>query len=965
MLRTLFSGESQDFQCVIRDIFLWFVGGKLTEMGKIIALSWRENQTQVRERERESGERGGMSFKSFYAQVAGVTDVAFVYPFVEQEEEENEEGGEEGGGEEAGAKNGGSVALERVLTCGADCSTQLREFLSDEVEQELSDHLDAVNALAVSPLGGKFATVGDDHAVKLYSYPECEALASLDRFTLPVRAVGFSHDGAQLAAAGDDEGVKVLSAQDASVIRVIHGISSVKHLQYDPKGEWLVVGTCDGVLVAYDTDAGMKRKDWGEVLPKVKPKSMQMNRFAFEPVGRYLAVPGKAGDVVVYERDSWREAFVLSGAHTLPVSVVCWSPNGRYLVSAGADRNMIVWDVAKQTAVATRQSEATVCGLSWRRNANCVACIDCEGNLGVWSCPVPSGNPSPVAESAVGTGVAGDAALFFDDEAADDGDDSDEDNEDREGGGAAADGAAGMDGADDDVDAAGLGSGAREYRGGGARSGIRVANVQKAFQSNVTQYAGNPPRRFLAYNLVGTVISRDEGTYNVIEVAFHDTGVRMGRVPAVSDYYGFTMAALSDHGVALASPGGDTPSTVMFRPFESWAADAGWDLQLPEGVSFSGIAVGRSWIAATTSHNELHVFSLGGMQTFVMTLPGQAVSIAAYEENLAIVWHDGASASGADQRLSYMVVDVSSQEKLHDGPLPMSIGATLTWLDFASGGRLATADSSGVVRMRVSEFGGSWMPVMTKEDEEAETLWIVGIENTSLTYIKCRAPSKEPSVLPKPVLDERPLRVPIVKSKSERIDDLQRAFVRDSSYLTHLKDKAATSEEEAVEDDVLGAENALDRCILKMMHEACKSDQLVRALEAASMLNRTQSLEGALKLANSMRLPALAEKIGVLIRTREELEAMAGDEYELDEHERMQVRTTAMEATRRPTGNPFSRPAAPTPTAKATKSYGVDRLESRDDVPVLKTPAPTLKRSNENMAPVNPFSRSKLSKTNS
>ena len=870
------------------------------------------------------------SFQSYFAQVAGVSDVAFAYPYDDPENDETD-----------GVKAAGEGS-EMLITCGADCSVQLREPFSDEVDKEISDHLDAINVVAISPVGGKFATGSDDHVVMLYSYPECDRIASLARFSLSVRAVAFSHDGAQLAAAGDDEGIKILNAQDASIVRVIHGISSVKHLAFDPKGEWLIAGTCDGVMVAYDTDAGMKRKDWGEVLPKVKPSSSMMNRFAFEPSGKYLAVPGRAFEIIVYERETWRELYTLSEKHSDIISVICWSPNGRYLVSAGADKKIIVWDVIKKISVATQESEATICGMSWRRNANCVATIDCEGNLALWSKPVPSSSPSPL-EGAAQVGID-EAKYFFDDQAGEDDDNSEDDLDEDDLGYR---GTLGVD----------KSNGVRDQKMSD-HSG-RVDIIQKPFQPCVTQFSGNPPRRFLAYNLIGSVVSRDEGTFNVIEVSFHDTGVKLGRIPAMNDYYGFTMAALNEGGVALAAPGEgeNKQSTLRYRPFESWAANSDWEVQLPAGSQFIGITVGSSWIAATTSDNELRIFSTGGLQTFIMSLPGPPVAMASHTDLLVVVWHDAVAAPSKDQRLSYMVLDIEGQEKVEGGELPLSSGSVMTWLGLAVSSyrsQVATCDSSGVVRVRVSEFGGSWMPVTTKSSED-EMKWIVGVEESTVTFIKCRLPSMEPAVLPKPVLDEEPMTAPVIKVDSEKVDELQQDMIRESMNLTRIKGSTHNSED--IVEDITDAERKLDRCLLRLMHEACKSDQLVRALEAASMLNLKVSLDGALKLANSMRLPALAEKIGVLIRTREELEEMA-DDGELDDIQRYQRKAASFVDTN--ATNPFSRSNVSAPTPLTKLSENVDR-ELLRKTPTIRTPAP-IKRQGERQS-INPFSRNKLMKT--
>ena len=54
---------------------------------------------------------------------------------------------------------------------------------------------------------------------------------------------------------------------------------------------------------------------------------------------------------------------------------------------------------------------------------------------------------------------------------------------------------------------------------------------------------GDSKRRFLAYDLVGCVTCRQDEGCQVVEVAFHDQRGRQ-RVPHLSDYFGFTMAAL-------------------------------------------------------------------------------------------------------------------------------------------------------------------------------------------------------------------------------------------------------------------------------------------------------------------------------------------------------------------------------------------------------------------------------------
>jgi len=56
------------------------------------------------------------------------------------------------------------------------------------------------------------------------------------------------------------------------------------------------------------------------------------------------------------------------------------------------------------------------------------------------------------------------------------------------------------------------------------------------------------------------------------QIDFHDTG-STPRVPSMTDHFGFTMAALSENGGVFANPckGEKNMSTLMYRPFSSWA----------------------------------------------------------------------------------------------------------------------------------------------------------------------------------------------------------------------------------------------------------------------------------------------------------------------------------------------------------------------------------------------------------
>ncbi|CAL5357377.1 unnamed protein product [Camellia sinensis] len=94
---------------------------------------------------------------------------------------------------------------------------------------------------------------------------------------------------------------------------------------------------------------------------------------------------------------------------------------------------------------------------------------------------------------------------------------------------------------------------------------------EEAFQPGSTpMQPGN--RCFLCYNMVGSITTIEHDGYSHIEIDFHNTR-RGPRVLSMTDYFGFTMAALNENGSVFANPckGEKGMSTLMYRPFSSWA----------------------------------------------------------------------------------------------------------------------------------------------------------------------------------------------------------------------------------------------------------------------------------------------------------------------------------------------------------------------------------------------------------
>lgn len=169
------------------------------------------------------------------------------------------------------------------------------------------------------------------------------------------------------------------------------------------------------------------------------------------------------------------------------------------------------------------------------------------------------------------------------------------------------------------------------------------------------------------WNSVGIVRSYDDEQDNAIDVEFHDTAVH--HAMHLTNSLGHTVADVSQEAVLLACPATDelarwekhfgsvlafgwnllifffsvslSLSKLHCLHFSSWDTNKEWMADLPKDEDVKALCLGQGWAAVATSALMLRLFSVGGVQKEMFSLPGPVVCMAAHGEQLLIVYHRG------------------------------------------------------------------------------------------------------------------------------------------------------------------------------------------------------------------------------------------------------------------------------------------------------------------------------------
>ena len=742
----------------------------------------REREKRERERERERSAMVGSSAEDAtrldfsHGHLAGQTGLAFALEEHKKERNIKKEGESERE-RKGGGGGGGTKTKTTLITGGADCLTCLRTEESGfkNTDTEINDHEEVITCLAANAIASSssssssssangrkglqrrtdlFATGSEDRFVKLYSFPDAVFETNATRFELPVRALDFAPEGRTLACGGDDEGIRIVEIdyeddKSCKVLRTLRTAGrSIKSIRWDPEGAFVAAVSADGTLQIWKAESGEVALTKRGVAHRFDKSSPNCAHISWQHEGIFLAVPGTSGDVLFLERLSWEEEFSLPSAadgeklgHTGAVTCVELSPNGLYAATSGLDRRIVVWNVKDQKPIATRASDAVVCNMRWHPNQNALSLMDEEGNVGHWESPVDTSLPDPafVEDEEEDTVPVREASEAF---PADKGEKKkkmtivESDSEESE-----------------DI----LGAAAAEVAvTGREQHTLRIAppKLQKAFQPGATPLAPNSQRRFLAYNMDGYISTMRGSDFSSIEVVFHDVSSRSSRIPTLTDYYGFEMGALGPRGTILASPerGPESPSVLMYRPFESWAVGSEWTCTFPSGEEVKAVTVGTSFAAAATM-NFLRVYSLAGSPRMILSIPGPVVALAANESWLALIYHEAGPVldgnGSCSQKLAFHLYDVSSENQIASGPLCLSPGSELEWVGFSEEGIFTTCDNQGCIRGYFESYGGSWVPLFSSKDSrkaETEHHYIVGLSQKEVFCVITKSANHFPQV---------------------------------------------------------------------------------------------------------------------------------------------------------------------------------------------------------------------------
>ena len=212
----------------------------------------------------------------------------------------------------------------------------------EKLAATLSYHKKGVFDVKTIPSKQELISTGEDGTVAVWSLKDYALLYSFPVINDTVRTIAVSGDESEVSLGCKDSVIRIYNSADYGLMRELNGHKMpVTALQYSPNGRYLMSGGRDAQLKVWDLPEY-------ELLNNIAAHMFSVYAIAYHPTQPFFATCSQDKGIKLWGSDDFKLYKILSlekntEGHFHSINKLIWSDDGKYLISTGDDRQVMVW----------------------------------------------------------------------------------------------------------------------------------------------------------------------------------------------------------------------------------------------------------------------------------------------------------------------------------------------------------------------------------------------------------------------------------------------------------------------------------------------------------------------------------------------------------------------------------------------------------------------------------------------
>lgn len=216
---------------------------------------------------------------------------------------------------------------------------------AEQVIHKVAAHEKPVFDIKVMTNKNELITTGEDGNVAIWSLKDFSLIYRFQVAAVTVRCIAISPGETEIAFGCKDNLIRIYHSSDYSLKQTLEGHKfGITSLAYHPNGNYLISGSRDAQLRVWN----LPGYDFRQLIPA---HLFTIYGIIFHPFLPYFATCSQDKSIKIWDAASFKLYKILSlekagKGHRHSINKILWSNDGKYLISTGDDRQVMIWEMA-------------------------------------------------------------------------------------------------------------------------------------------------------------------------------------------------------------------------------------------------------------------------------------------------------------------------------------------------------------------------------------------------------------------------------------------------------------------------------------------------------------------------------------------------------------------------------------------------------------------------------------------